>query len=71
MRELAGWDVSQYPRIVRWPIREALLSYEQKLKREAREDYQQELLQFSAQAAWMTKQERERSHPKLPPILKD
>lgn len=70
MRELADWQPDQYERIACWPLREALLSFEQKQKREAREEFRWESLIHAALAPHM-KNERDRKPPDPPEILKD
>jgi hypothetical protein len=70
VRELANWEPDHYERVLRWPLREALLAFEQKLKREAREDYQQELMRFAIRSPWIAKSS-ERKPPDPPPILRD
>lgn len=67
VRELAGWNVSRYDEILRWPLREALASYEAKLREQAAEDYRTELLCFAVQAPYLKKDARP---PELPEILR-
>ena len=68
MRELAGWQPPRYPAVARWPLREALLAFEQRLKREARDDYRHELLRFAMREPWLGKGDRK--PPKPPDILR-
>jgi hypothetical protein len=49
-------------------LREALLSYEQKLKKEARASYFQETVIFAILAPWQKEQGKP---PQVPDILKD
>lgn len=70
VRELAGWDPSEYDRVLCWPLREALLSFEHHLRIEARTDYQQDLLRYAVVVPWIEK-EKDRRPPELPLILKD
>lgn len=69
VRELAGYDVARYAEITRWPLAEALAAYENKLREDARRDYQVQYLAWAVlAAAGATKRKRP---PDLPEILKD
>lgn len=67
MRELAEHDYDRYRAIVRWPLREALLAFVAKLKRDALDNYKHEL---SIWAALAPHTKKPADAPKLPPILK-
>jgi hypothetical protein len=68
VRELAGWAPDRYDLVLSWSLREALLAYEQKLKKEARASYFQETVIFSILAPWTKEAGKP---PQLPDILKD
>lgn len=68
MRELASWDPDRFDAVLSWPLREALLSYERKLKKEAQVGYFQETVIFAILAPWTKEQGKP---PQVPEILKD
>ena len=67
VRELAGWDPEQARTIIRWPLREALLSYVARLKDEAIKAFRFESLMWAILAPHAKKKS---DPPKLPTILK-
>lgn len=69
MRELAGYDVSRYAEITKWPLAEALAAYENKLREDARRDYQVEYLAWAVLAS--TGATKRKKPPELPPVLKE
>lgn len=69
MRELAGYDVARYREIKHWPLAEALLAYENKLREDARRDYHVEYLAWANLAA--TGATKRKRPPELPAILKE
>lgn len=70
MRELADWQPDQYARITAWPLREAVLAFEQRLKRQARADYSAALLRYAVLAPHLA-DARDRRAPEPPAILLD
>ena len=66
---MAGWDLSRYAEVIKWPLAEALASYEARLRESARRDYQTEVLVWSTLAA--TGATKQRKPPELPAILRD
>ena len=62
VRELAEYQVDRYPAVLRWPIGEALMAYEAKLKADAQNDYAVQL-QIAASAGVKA--------PDMPPILRE
>jgi hypothetical protein len=70
VRELADWNPDDYERVTCWPLREALLSLEQRLKQRARDDFRWESL-IHAVIAPHVKNARDRKPPEPPEILKD
>jgi len=69
VRELAGYYVSRYAEITKWPLAEALVAYENKLREDARRDYQVEYLAWASLAA--TGATKRKKPPELPAILKE
>ena len=69
MREVAGYDVSRYAEITKWPLAEALVAYENKLREDAQRDYQVEYLAWASLAA--TGATKRKKPPELPAILKE
>lgn len=70
MRELAEWQPDQYARVACWPLREALLAFEHRMKVRAREDYTATILRHAVLAPHMN-DARDRRTPEPPPILRD
>lgn len=68
VRELAGYDWPRMQRVLRWPLREALLAYENLLETEAREVYTHEVTVWSILAPHQKKKSKP---PKLPKILRE
>lgn len=67
MRVLSGFDPDRALRVIRWPLREALVAYGEHLRREARQQYDQARLEWALLAPWS----KNLKPPKLPEILKD
>jgi hypothetical protein len=69
VRELAGYDFARYAEITRWPLAEALVAYENKLREDARRDYHVEYLAWAVLAA--TGATKRKKPPEVPAILKE
>ncbi len=67
VRELAGFDWDRAKRVMRWPLREALLAFEHLMEARAREVYAQEV---SVWAQLAPHQKKPPKPPKPPKILK-
>jgi len=67
VRELAEWQPDQYARVTCWPLREALLAFEQRMKRHAHDDYRADLLVHAVMAPYLSKNA---TPPDIPPILR-
>lgn len=67
VRELADWQPDRYEAVARWPLREALLAYAERIKRSAREQYDQAMLIWAALAPHSKKA----TQPDLPAILRE
>jgi hypothetical protein len=67
VRELAGWDPGRAKTIIRWPLREALLSYVSQLQKQAWRLYRFDSLIWAVLAPHAKKRT---DPPKLPQILK-
>lgn len=65
--ELAGQDLDRVDRVLRWPIREALLVYLRRLQDQALEDYRFRRLEFCILAPH---KKRPGKPPEVPEILK-
>ncbi len=65
MRELADWSPDRYDAVLRWPLREALLAYIERLKASARQLYDRDLLIWAILAPYS----KDARAPKLPEIL--
>jgi hypothetical protein len=68
VRELADYRVEEFGRILRWPIREALIAYRAKMMQAARDAYRHELAIWSAIAPHAGKKSEP---PQPPPILRE
>lgn len=66
MRELAGWDPDEFERVDGWPLREALLAYEQRLKVRAAEAYDTALTHYYLVAPYS----KDAKPPEVPSILR-
>lgn len=67
VRELADWDPMRARRVLRWPLREALLGYVEQIKRSAQERHDQAMLVWASIAPYA----KERiGAPDVPAILK-
>lgn len=67
VRELAGYDWDRAQRVVNWPLREALLAFENLLQREAADVYAREVQTWAQLAPHMKKKSKP---PKPPEILR-
>jgi len=67
LRALAQHDYSRYADVLRWPLLEALESYEQMLRDDARRQYDFDFLVWAIIAQGASKKPKP---PKLPAILK-
>lgn len=61
IRSAAGYDASRYSEVLKWPVREGLLCYVEKLKEEAAETYKLDVLLYAMGA--------QSKKPDLPTIL--
>lgn len=69
VRQLADYDAARYAEILRWPLVEALLAYEHRLRAQAQRRYDMQLLTWCILVqSGATKRKRP---PELPAILKD
>ena len=68
MRELAAYHWPDYQKVFRWPLAEALRSYEEFLRSSARRDFEQAMLLWFIAAQAVGKKAGPR--PKEPAILK-
>jgi hypothetical protein len=68
VRELAQYRWPDYENVFRWPIAEALRSYEEWLRASARRDFEQAMLLWFIAAQAVGKKAGPR--PKEPPILR-
>lgn len=67
VRELAGYDPDECKRIIKWPLREALLCFVNRMKKQALEQYRNDLLAWAPRSPYMKKGEP----PKVPKILRE
>lgn len=51
MRELSNWDPIAARQVLKWPLREALLAYEHKMRLEASEEHRYQMLLWAPLAA--------------------
>jgi len=68
VRVLAAYNPLRCPEILGWPLRDALLAYEEHLKERAREDYKDAVLVFAVLAPHLKKGAKP---PKIPRILRE
>jgi hypothetical protein len=68
VRELADYQPDRIEAVLRWPLREALISYREKMLASARRAYQHELQMWSAIAPHSSKRIEA---PKPPAILRE
>ncbi len=64
---MADWNPVHAREVVRWPLREALLAYLARLRKEAMENYRTELLVWAILAPYA---KRKTDPPRAPDILK-
>jgi hypothetical protein len=64
---LADWDPERAREVIRWPLREALLSYLAHLRKEAMENYRTELLVWAVLAPYG---KRKTEPPRTPDVLR-
>lgn len=67
VRELADWDPERAQVVLRWPLREALLAYVERLKAHAQAQYEHAMLLWASIAPYA----KGARQPDLPAILKD
>ena len=67
VRTLAGYQVDRYEAVFKWPVAEALLCYEAKLKEDAQRAYIVDFIAWNIRAQAGSKERP----PKIPDILKD
>jgi hypothetical protein len=65
VRELANYRVEAFPTVLRWPLREALIAYRNKVMDAARAAYRHELSVWAAIAPHSGK----KSEPPKPPSI--
>ena len=68
VRELARYEVERIPRVLRYPMREALIAYRARMMDVAREQYRHDLAVWAAIAPHSSKKS---DPPKPPPILRE
>ncbi len=68
VRELAGYEVARYAEIIRWPLAEALLTYEHRLRAEARRKYEIEYITWCILA--QSRATKRKRPPEPPEILR-
>ncbi len=68
MRELSNYDPIRARQVLKWPLREALLAYEHKMRLEASEEHRYQMLMWAPIAANSVKKVKP---PKVPAILKE
>ena len=68
VRELAEYQPDRIEAVMRWPLREALISYREKMIASARRAYQHELTLWSAIAPHSAKR---MDPPAVPAILRE
>lgn len=69
LRTLAGYDVSRYPEVLRWPLLEALESYQHRLRDQVRQQYEIACQVWASLAA--TGATKRKRPPEPPAILRD
>jgi hypothetical protein len=65
VRELADYRVESFAAVLRWPMREALISYRAKMMQSARDAYRHDLSVWAAIAPHSSK----KSDPPQPPAI--
>lgn len=68
VRELANYDPTKYAQVFKYPLAEALLSYEQRLQDDARREFELRCLIYAIQNSYGKTKSKP---PELPAILKD
>jgi hypothetical protein len=68
VRELADYRVQDFAAVMRWPMREALISYRAKMMQSARAAYRHELSVWASIAPHSGKKSEP---PQPPPILRE
>ena len=68
IRELAGYDNDRARAILRWPIREGLIAYRERVRELALEDWRHAMLVWAIRTQWVAKGKRPRP-PAKPAIL--
>jgi hypothetical protein len=69
IREIAGHDPGRYREVLKWPIGEALKSYEFRLRQQARQEYHAAVQVWAVLAA--TGATKQKKPPEPPAILKE
>lgn len=64
VRELAGWDPTRIPAVLAWPMREALIAFRERVRREARDEHRFRVLE------WAGLRMRGTKRPEVPAIVK-
>ena len=68
MRVVAGYDMEAGQRVARWPLREVLLAFRDRLRTAAAEQHRASVLAWSFLAPYLPKNNRK--PPDLPAILR-
>lgn len=68
MRQLAGYDVERAQRIIKWPLREALLSYVNYMREQAALNYRIDTIVWAVLAPYSEKGSNK--PPRVPDILR-
>lgn len=68
VRELAHYRVEDFAAVLRWPMREALISYRSRMMQNARDEYRHELAVWASIAPHSSKKS---DPPKPPAILRE
>jgi hypothetical protein len=67
VRTLAEFKIEKYQDVFRWPLAEALVAFEEKLKQDAQQGYIVEYISWNIRAQAGSKEKP----PRLPDILQD
>jgi hypothetical protein len=68
VRAVTSSNPEHFDRVLGWHLRDALLAYEDHLRRAQAEDYRQRRLEFAMLAPWIPKEQRKAPQP--PPLLR-
>jgi len=69
VREVAGWDFGKAREVARWPLREVLLAFLERMKDRALEGYRHECLMWGVLEPHRAKEHKQKP-PAVPDILK-